>query len=59
MEVCQHFQQLLVRFINPPDQVAHLVFFEVLSERFQTMLHELIDFNSVVVLVTTVNCKAQ
>ena len=55
MEVCEHLQQLFIRLINPPYQVAHLIFFEVFGKSFQTALHELVDLNGVVVLVAAMN----
>ncbi len=59
MEISEHFEQLFIRLINSPDKIAHLILFEILSEGFETMLHELINLNGVMILVTAMNSQAQ
>lgn len=55
VEIGEHLQQLLVGGIDSSDQVAHLVLLEVLGEGLETVLHELVDLNCVVVLVAAVD----
>ena len=58
MEICEDLQQLLVRLIDPPDEVGELVLLEVLAEGLEAVLHELGDLDGVVVLVRAVDGEA-
>ena len=59
MKIRQHLQKLLVRLINPPYQVAHLVLLEVLGKSLKTALHELVDLDGVMILVAAVDGQTQ
>lgn len=59
MEICQHFQQFFIRFVDSSDQVAHLIFFKVLGKSLETMFHKFVDLNGVMIFVATMNGEAQ
>ena len=55
MEISQDFQQLFIALINPMDQVSHFILFEIFAKGLETVLHEISDFDRVMILVIAVN----
>ena len=58
MEVSQNPKQFLIWFIDPFDQLAHLCFFEIFAESFETVFHELAYLNWVMIFMVPINGQA-
>lgn len=51
MEISENLKQLFVGLVYPAYQVGELILFEVLAEGAETVFHELVDFDGVVVFM--------
>lgn len=58
MEIGEDLEEFLIGLIDPPDEIGELVLLEVLAECPQALIHELVDFDRVVVLVAAVDGEA-
>jgi len=58
MEISQYLKQLFVGFIDSSNEVGKLVLFEIFAESSETMLHEFVDFDGIVVFMRPVYSEA-
>jgi len=59
MEICEHFQQFFIGFVDSSDQVAHLIFFKIFGKSLETMFHKLVDLDGIMIFVATMNGEAE
>lgn len=58
MEIGENLQKLFVRFIDSSNEVREFILFEVLTEGSETLIHEFVDFDGIVIFVAAVDGKA-
>jgi hypothetical protein len=51
MEVSQNLKQLFIRFIYSSNQIREFIFFKILTESPQAVLHKLVDFNRIMIFM--------
>ena len=58
VEISQDLEQFLIGLIDAADEIGQFVLLEILVEGPETVVHELVDFDGVVVLVCSVDGEA-